>query len=111
MGVGEKIRGAPSSIASLSIMSNPSQKLVGGVVASLGASLFFFSVDVVRFPPLLLVPMGGEIESLMMKSGSTVRLRAVPLLPPAILILHCVGEDRVIVLSIHTSFFSMHKDC
>ena len=40
MGVGEKLRGAPSSSASLSIMSNPSQKLVGGVIASLGGIFF-----------------------------------------------------------------------
>ena len=110
MGVDEKLRGALSSIASFYIMSNPSQKFVGGVITSLGASLFFFSVDVVRFPPLLLVPMGGEIVSLMMKSWCTVRSRAVPFLPPAILILYSVENDRVIVLSIHTSFF-VHKDC
>ena len=105
MGVGEKLRGAHSSIASLSIMSNPSQKLVDGVITSLEANLFFFSVDVVRLPPLLLVPIGGEIVSLMMKSRSTVRSRAAPLLPPAILNLYCVDRDEVIVLPLHTSFF------
>ena len=56
------------------------------------------------------MPMGGEIVSLMMKSGSTVRSRAAPLLPPAILSLYCVEREGVIVLPMHTSFFGQ-GDC
>ena len=79
---GVAISGASSSIASLSNISNPSQNLlvVGGV--SLGAAFFFFSADVVLLFPLRLVPCGGEFASRISKSGSFVKFRAAPLLPP-----------------------------
>ena len=83
--VGVACAGAPSSIAGFSIIWNPSQNCIVGGGVSLGAALFFFSADVDLLPPLLFVPCGGDIVSLIMKSGSTVKSLVAPLLHPVIL--------------------------
>lgn len=88
MGVGTKLTGAPSSIATFSITSNPYQKCCVGVGLSLGVALFFFSADADMLPPLLFTPCGGEFSSLITKSGSAVRFFAAFLIPPCPVILH-----------------------
>ena len=73
MEVGTKLFGAPSSIASFSITSNPSQnvELVG--IYLLDADLFIFFTNDVMLPPLLFVPYDGEFDSLNTKFELVVK--------------------------------------
>ena len=49
--------------------------------------LFLFSSEAVLVPPVLFCPWGGELASIITKSGSSVRILAVPLPYPVILVL------------------------
>ena len=87
--------GVPSSIASFSMASNPSQNCGVGWFFSLGmdlprfsnVALVLFSSEDVLVPPVLFCPCGGELVSNITKSGSSVRILAAPLPCPVILVL------------------------
>lgn len=94
--VGSRLCGVPSSMASFSIASNPSQKCGVGEGFSLDADLFLFSDDVALLlfsseealePPFLFCPWGGEFASIITKSGSSVRSLAAPLPCPVMFFL------------------------
>ena len=102
----------PSAMAILSIVSNPNQKCGGGVFSlvagrvlfSADVALLLFSADVTLLPPILFCPNGGEVESVITKSGSSVKTLAAPL--PAIFL-----QGRTLVLLLvsrpNFSFFGL----
>ena len=87
--------GAPSSSASFSMASNPSQNYGASWFFSLGMDLPHFSnVVLVLFssednlvPPVCFCPWDGELVSNITKSGSSVRILTAPLPCPVILVL------------------------
>ena len=101
--VGVVCIGVPSSIASFSIISNPSHNCFD-VGPSLDADLFFFSADVVLLPPLLLTPCGGESVCLIIKFGSAVKFLVAPQLPPWPFIMNLLLMPKVGVNVLYRGF-------
>ena len=87
------IFGAPSSIASFSMASNPSQNWCAIRFFSLGmdlprfskVALDLFSSEDGLVPPVLFCPWGGELVFNITKFGSSVRILVAPLPCPVIL--------------------------
>ena len=102
-----RLGGDPSSMASFSIASNPSQKCGVAACFSLAAALFRFSIDAALLLfssdaalllPVRFCPCGGEIVSIITKFGSSKRSLAAPLPCPVIVSLEWFSNVRLFVL-------------